>query len=52
MNTNKIKEIEGKIADLKARLPKHSAPPAMWQTLMELEDELDTEKEMASKANS
>jgi len=45
MSTDKIKEIEGKIADLKARWPAHSAPISMWQELEELEDELEKAKE-------
>ncbi len=40
MKTDKVKEIEDKIADLKARWPAHSVPPRMWQQLEELEDEL------------
>ena len=45
MSTDKIKEIEEKIADLKARWPAHSVPPSMWQELEELEDELEKAKE-------
>lgn len=45
MSTDKIKEIEDKIADLKARWPAHSVPPSMWQELEELEDELEKAKE-------
>ena len=41
MSTDKIKEIEEKIADLKARWPAHSVPPSMWQQLEQLEDELE-----------
>lgn len=44
MNTDKVKEIEDKIADLKARWPAHSVPPRMWQQLEELEDELEEVK--------
>ena len=44
MGTDKIKEIEEKIADLKARWPAHSVPPSMWQQLEELEDELERAK--------
>lgn len=40
MSSDKVKEIEEKIADLKARWPAHSVPPRMWQELEELEDEL------------
>jgi len=38
---NHIREIEGKIADLKARWPAHSVPPSMWQQLEALEEELE-----------
>ena len=44
MATDKIKEVEDKIADLKARWPAHSVPPLMWQQLEELEDELERAK--------
>jgi len=37
---NRIAELERRIADLKARLPKHSVPPAMLQELEDLEEEL------------
>ena len=40
MDKEKIKEIEDKIADLRARWPAHSVPPSMWQQLEELEEEL------------
>ena len=33
-------ELERRIADLKARLPKHSAPPSMLIELEELEEAL------------
>jgi hypothetical protein len=45
VSEDKIKEIEEKIADLKARWPAHSVPPSMWQQLEELEDELEKAKE-------
>ena len=41
MNIDKIKEIEARIADLKARWPAHSVKPAMWQELEDLEAELE-----------
>ncbi len=41
MDSEKIKELEEKIADLKGRLPKHSVRPAMLQELEELEEELE-----------
>lgn len=37
----RIAELERRIADLKARLPKHSVPPAMLQELESLEEELE-----------
>jgi hypothetical protein len=49
MSTDKVKEIEEKIADLKARWPAHSVPPSMWQQLEELEDELEKAKEAEKK---
>jgi hypothetical protein len=44
MDVNRVREIEDKIADLKARWPAHSVPPRMWQQLEELEEELEKEK--------
>jgi hypothetical protein len=44
MYKEKIKELEEKIADLKARWPAHSVPPKMWQELESLEDELEAAK--------
>jgi len=37
----KIEQLEKELADLAARLPKHSAPPAMVMRQMEIEDELE-----------
>ena len=45
MSTDKIREIEDKIADLKARWPAHSVPPSMWQRLEELEEQLEEIKD-------
>jgi len=39
-NQNKIEDLEQRIADLKARLPKHSIPPAMLIELEDLEEAL------------
>ncbi len=44
MGVDKIKEIEAKIADLKARWPPHSVPPSMWQELEDLEAALEAAK--------
>jgi len=41
MGVDRIKELEEKLADLKARWPAHSVPPSMWQELEELEEELE-----------
>ncbi len=42
MNVQKdrIRELEQRIAELKARLPRHSVPASMLMQLEELEDEL------------
>ena len=52
MNTERIREIEEKIADLKARWPAHSIKPSMWQRLEELEEELETARKEHSEANA
>jgi hypothetical protein len=50
MTEDRIKEIEEKISDLKARWPPHSVPPSMWMQLEELENELEAAcKEQADK---
>jgi len=46
---DKIRDIEEKIADLKARWPAHSVPPSMWQRLEELEEELEKAKRAEGK---
>ena len=52
MTKDKMREIEGKIADLKARWPAHSVPASMWQQLEELEDELEKAGEAKRKADA
>ena len=37
----RIRELEKQIADLEARLPAHSVPPAMIEELETLEEELE-----------
>ncbi len=37
----RVAELERRIADLRARLPRHSVPPAMLQELESLEEELE-----------
>ena len=39
--TERIEELERRIADLKARLPKHSVPASMLIELDDLEEELE-----------
>ena len=41
MSTDKIRGIEEKIADLKARWSVHSVPPSMWQQMEGLEADLE-----------
>jgi len=45
MDEAKVREIEEKIADLKARWPAHSVPPSLWIELEALEEELREAKE-------
>ncbi len=50
MDAEKVKEIEAKIADLKASWPAHSVKPWMWQRLEELEADLEAaERETGKK---
>ena len=41
MASDKQKELEAKLADLKGRWPAHSVPLSMWQELEKLEEELE-----------
>lgn len=41
LNTQRIAQLEKEIEEVKARLPKHSVPPAMIIELEELEEELE-----------
>lgn len=41
------RELERKLADLKARWPAHSVPPSMWRELEELEEALEQLKSEA-----
>jgi hypothetical protein len=52
MGNDRIKEVEDKIADLKARWPAHTVPSSMWQELEELEDELEKAKEAEKEADA
>ena len=44
MDNAKVREIEEKIADLKARWPALSVPPSLWMDLEALEGELKEAK--------
>jgi hypothetical protein len=52
VSNDRVREIEEKIADLKARWPAHSVPISMWQQLEELEDELEEEKKRQQQNNN
>lgn len=43
MTSERIEELEKQIAELEARWPAHSVPPAMLQQLEDLEAELERE---------
>jgi hypothetical protein len=45
---SRIEELEARIAELRARLPKHSAQPAMLEELEDLEIELEEAREAAA----
>ncbi|MFC1962329.1 histidine kinase [Chloroflexota bacterium] len=49
MMNDSIKELEAKLADLRARWPAHSVPVHMWQQLEELEEELKKAKKEAEQ---
>jgi len=41
--TDRVRKLERQIEELKSRWPAHSVPPAMFQQLEELEEELERE---------
>jgi hypothetical protein len=47
----RIDELERQIADLEARLPKHSIPPSMLIELEELEEALEKARSEAEEEN-
>jgi hypothetical protein len=47
----RISELKKRIADLKARLPKHSVPPSMLIQLEELEEALERLRSEATREN-
>lgn len=50
MDYARIRELEKKIEDLKARMPAHSVPARMVEELEELEDELAAMKALVQKS--
>lgn len=50
--SDSLAEIERCIADLKARLPKHSSPPSMRIELEELEEALAAAQQQAAEAGA
>lgn len=41
VDSEKIKELETRLSDLRSRWPAHSVPPSMFEELERLEDELE-----------
>ena len=52
MSSERIKELEKQIAELKSRWPAHSVPPTMFQQLDQLEEELERELKKATEEKS
>jgi len=50
-NRKRITELEREIEEMKARLPKHSVPPAMIIELEDLEEELEMLKARESRGS-
>ena len=46
MSTERIRDLEQKIAEIKRRIPPHSVPPSMLWELEELEQELERAREV------
>jgi hypothetical protein len=51
-SSQRIKELESQIAELKRRWPAHSVPPTMLQQLDELEEELERELKEPTEGES
>ena len=47
-----IAALEARLADLKARIPAHSIPPAMMAELDEIEEQLDEAKNRLADVNA
>ncbi len=52
MSSERIKELESQIAELKGRWPAHSVPPTMLQQLEDLEEELEKELKTAAESET
>lgn len=52
MSSERIRELEKQIAELKRGWPAHSVPPSMFQQLDELEEELEREVKNATEEKS
>jgi len=46
MSSERVKELESQMAELKSRWPAHSVPPTMLQQLEDLEEELEKVAQM------
>ena len=49
VSSDRIEELERRIAEIKERIPPHSVKPQMLEELKELEEELEKEKGNANK---
>jgi hypothetical protein len=49
LTSERVRQIEEAIADLKGRWPAHSVPPHMWQELEDLEEQLEQAKKEAGE---
>jgi len=52
MSSERIKELESQIAELRSRWPAHSVPPMMFQQLEDLEEELEKELKTAAESET
>ena len=50
--TDRVRDLERQIEELKSRWPAHSVPPAMFQQLEDLEEELERELEKANRGKT
>jgi len=50
--TDRVRDLERQIEELKSRWPAHSVPPAMLQQLDELEVELEREVKKANRGKT